>query len=406
MLAGALALAGAVPVVLWYFGWWSTTTRIPEIDLVGVDPEVAEDIRQARDKVKREPKSGAAWGQLGAKFHAYRFHRQALTCYAQAEQLDPRSADWPYLSAVIHLAGPEPAEAIPLLQRAAERAARDHDHPLPRIRLGEVLLEQGRFEEAAEQFQLVLATWPEEPRAHLRLAQIRAERQQWQECLRHLEKAASSPAPRVSPARKHICALRLRAFEGLGDRVAAQTQRRLLAELPEDPPWPDEMVAQLVRAEAGVKARVQNAQEIMRSGQLDEAARLLQETVEKYPDSAQAWDKLGRVLAVLGSFAEAERALNRSLELAPQTGDVWSFLGQMRLEQKKFDEALSAFRKAAELKPADPQMHCLIGTCLAGKGDREGAARAYREALRFQPDHPEALAQLAKLTRLRRPSAP
>jgi tetratricopeptide (TPR) repeat protein len=380
----ALTLLVAIALAVWY-ALRQPGPRLPEIDLVGVDPEVAETIQEGLAGVRRSPRSADAWGFLGARLHAYRFHEQALTCYAEAQRLDPGNPAWPYLRAVLLLDSPEPADALGPLEKAASL---DGDSPLPRLRLGEFYLEQGRLDEARAQFEAL----PAEPRAHLRLAQLAAARQAWRDCLRHLDAAAAAPE-----ARKQVCTLRARACAALGLSSAADEQQRLLAGLPDDPAWPDALVDQYVLAQAGLKGRVRAAVELLREHRTQEAVRLLEDTVAKYPESDVAWERLGRALSLLRRYAEAEKALARSLELAPDTGDVWFFLGLMRQEQGLLDEALAAFRKAAERKPADAPTRCKIAACLAARGDRAGAVAAYREALRYQPELREALDGLAGL---------
>jgi cytochrome c-type biogenesis protein CcmH/NrfG len=389
--AVTLILALVLSGVLWYCGALTPGPRVPEVNLAGIDPEVAGAIREARTTVAQQPGSARAWGELANKLHATRFSTQALACYAEAERLDPRNGDWPYLRALILRTTSAPADAIPFLQRAIEC---DRNAPLPRLRLGEILLEQGQGVEASVQFRAVLALDGAEPRARLRLAQMEAARGDWSACLRHLEASADSPS-----ARKQVCALRLRAYEALGDNNAAGAQQRLLATLPDDPPWPDAVADRALSFPFGLKVRLQLAMAYLHDLAVGESVALLEDTVRKYPDSAAAWDKLGQVRGTLGQFPQAEQALRRSLDLDPNGGDVWYFLGLMRLQQSKFDEALEAFHAAARLKPTDALVHCKIGECLLGKGERAAAAAAYHEALRYQPGLAEAQAALARLGR-------
>jgi tetratricopeptide (TPR) repeat protein len=385
-----VALAVAALGVVGYWAWGPAVSKPPEIDLVGLDPEAVEAIREAHLGASRHPRSGEAWGLLGRRLHACEFHRQALSCYAEAERLEPGDSRWPYLCGLIILEGAQPAEAIPPFRRAAERGGGGQ---MPRLRLGESLLQQGFLEEAEEQFRAVLTNAGVASRAHLRLAQVAAARGEWLECLSQLEMVGDEPA-----ARKEVCGLRFRACLATGDRAGAQSQQRLLAGLPEAPPWPDPLGDDLLAFPFGLGYRLGLAKKLLGQGQAPEALFLLQETVEKYPDSSLAWDTLGRMAGPMGRFQQAEQALQRSLELTPNTGDVWFNLGMLRLHQRKYEEALTAFRTAARLKPTDAQIHCKMGACLAGKGDRSGAAAAYREALRYQPDLAEALEELARLT--------
>ncbi len=387
----SLALLAVGSGVVWYHNWSRPGAQVPGIDLAGIDPEVADAIKSAIDAVGRQPHSGEAWGLLARRLQAYKYFPQALVCYAEAERLDPGNGDWPYLRAVILENGPEPTEAIVHWRRSAEL---HRDNPLPRIRLGEALLEAGRPEEAKAQLEAALAIRPGNPRAHLRLAQVAADAGQWHECLRHLESNEGA-----SPVSKHACSLRVRALEGLGDLEAARRLKEQLASLPPDPPWPDAIVAQLAVPTFGLRTRVLNAVQLARENNLDEALSLMQETVQKYPQSDLAWDRLGRVLVAMKRPGEAEYALRRSLEITPQSGDVWYFLGLVLQGQGKFDEALAALRQAMKEKSTDADVHYHVGVCLANKGDRAGAEAAYRRALRYQPGHAQARERLGLVSK-------
>src|SRR5439155_409376 len=99
----------------------------------------------------QSPGSAEAWGKLGMILQSHGLGVEASTaCLAEAERLDPRQPRWPYLQAIL-VVTTDPDAAIPKLQRAV--ALCDCDPAAPRLELGEVLLDQGRFPEAAEQFQ-------------------------------------------------------------------------------------------------------------------------------------------------------------------------------------------------------------------------------------------------------------
>src|SRR5204862_204841 len=56
-LLAALVLAGACWGAGAYWGWWRRAAAVPEVELAGIDPEVADAIRQAREEVSRRPGS-------------------------------------------------------------------------------------------------------------------------------------------------------------------------------------------------------------------------------------------------------------------------------------------------------------------------------------------------------------
>ena len=92
-----LALAGVVNLVVQAFA----TPEPPRIDLANVDPAVRAAIESAQAAVGRSPRSEDAWGRLGMVLAAHTFYAEAITCFAQAERLDPGEKSWPYFQGVL-----------------------------------------------------------------------------------------------------------------------------------------------------------------------------------------------------------------------------------------------------------------------------------------------------------------
>ena len=89
VLWGLLFVAGAA-LVAGYLAWTAPRRQLPQIDLQGVHPDVAAAIQRATDAVRRRPRSGDAWGQLGMILHAHEYYAEAATCYQLASRLDPQ----------------------------------------------------------------------------------------------------------------------------------------------------------------------------------------------------------------------------------------------------------------------------------------------------------------------------
>jgi tetratricopeptide (TPR) repeat protein len=384
-LAGFLALAG-----LWWY--WRSSPPMPEVsqlDLRSADPEVAEAITEAREAVLRAPRSAAAWGRLGMVLHVHSYLPETIPCYRAATALDTRAPLWPYLEALVHLEGPEPAAALPGLARAAALSPPD---ALPRMRLADLLLQQDRFDEALAEYHKGLAANPDNAHAQLGLAQLAVAQQRYRDALPYLKAVTDDQF-----ARKRACALEAVVHERLGDGAAAERARKRLAELPEDEPWPDAAVQELVRFHVGLMGRLDHAQLLQRQDKLADALTLLREAVARYPRSDVAWSTLGRALGHAKDFPGAEQAMLKSTELAPQRPDHWLYLGAARREQGKYKGATEALRRAVELGPTDATAHFEIGQCLEAQGDRASAAESYRLALRYRPDMAEARQRLAAL---------
>jgi tetratricopeptide (TPR) repeat protein len=389
LLAASGLLALGMLLLLGWWVWFRPALFIPGEALPEVDPEILEAVNRARTTVAQQSGSAAAWGKLGHLLFVHDFRDQALPCYVHAEELDGRNPDWPYLCAAIRLAGEYPSAAIPDLRRAADR---DGPSQMLRLRLAEVLLDQGLFEEAAKEFHRVLKVNPMSPRTHLGLAQVALARDDYAVCLSHLEAVGDLPC-----ARKQSCSLRLLAHQRLGNKTAVEQDMEQMKSLPDDQPWPDPILDKVAACQVGVRARAKRALHFVQSGRTEEALLLLAQTIKDYPESDIAWTIQGRVFTLLGRFPEAEEALVRSLKLTPEGAEVWFTLGFVRLNRKNYPGALECFRTVIRLRPADVAAHCRVGECLELAGDRAGAIEAYQQALRYLPAYPEARERLAKL---------
>lgn len=389
-LAGFCFIACLLLAVLWYRGTKPATAPPVEVPGEGLsgDPEIAAAIETARAAVIREPSSAAAWGNLGQILHVHNLVSPALACYEKAEQLANQDARWPYLRGVILSNGQDPKLAIPHFRRAAELGL----EKLPQFRLGELFLDQGDFDQAASTLDLLLAKDPNSQRLQLDLARQALARGDAGGCLRQLDAMGDVPA-----ARRRVCSLRLAAYRKLGDEPAAGREQLALAQLSDDPPWPDPLLDQLLLHEAGLRARIRQARELVGNGAGQAALTLLIRTVCDYPDAEEAWTTLGRTMAVMRESAIAKECYLKSVELAPGRVDLWLSLGQLRQDQKEYARAIDDYRKAIQLQPVNAEAHFKMGRCFEEMGDRASAIEAYRRALHDRPGFPAAQEHLAAL---------
>jgi tetratricopeptide (TPR) repeat protein len=377
-------------------GIWISQSRsiavpaIPEFNLGGADPEVAEAITAARTAVVNTPRSSDTWGLLAMTLHAHGYRNDATLCYAVAGTLEEENPLWPYLHGIILQNGTEPEAALPYLERAANLTP---PNSMPRLALADMQLELGRLEESAAHFQKVLKVNPDDAHAQLGLGQLAIAQKQYKESLNYLQAIAENPY-----ARKRSCALRATVYERLGDASSAKTERLRLTRLPDDAPWPDPGLQQVNNLVVGLTARLQKANSLGSSGRVDQAFAVLRETSRRYPQSDVAAAALGGALLAKKDYAGAELEIHRSTQLAPEQPEHWQNLGIARQEQSKFKTAAEAYRKSAELRPKDASTYYKLGECLQELGDTAGAVDAFRQALRHKPDMSEARQRLEKLT--------
>jgi tetratricopeptide (TPR) repeat protein len=367
----------------------------PQPELAGADPEVAEAVTAAREAVPRAPRSAAAWGRYGQVLRAHDFGAEANRCFAEAERLAPDEPRWPYLHGLT-LVLTEPGPGIERLERAVQLC--DAVPAAPRLRLAEVLLEQGRLDEAEAHLRRVLEGNPDSCRARLGMAQAAFAREAWRDGLKWLDGCL-----RDEHCQKRALTLSAEAWGRLNIPISAARQLKQAAALPEDRPWPDPFVQEVERLQVGQRMALVRADALARQGQGPEAVALLEETVRRHPGSGQAWLLLGQTWVSLKQPERAEQALSQAVRVAPETVEAWFQLGVARFFLGKVPAAAAAFREAIRLKPDHALAHFNLGHCLKRTGDPAGAAAEFREALRCRPDYEAAREALRALGRPAQP---
>jgi tetratricopeptide (TPR) repeat protein len=283
----------------------------------------------------------------------------------------------------------EPDAALPELRRAVESCGDDPD--IARLRLAELLLHQGHVDEAAEQFRQALRHNPDHPRAHLGLARVAREREDFRESLAHLAHSRSSPF-----ARKASAELLAEVHQRLGDRAAARELDEAAGQAG-DRAWPDPFRREVERLKVGRQQYIARLGPLLARGRAPEAVAILQERVRENPDSEWAWQWLGQLLIEGRHFDAAERALREAARLGPGSAEVQFNLGVALFRQDKVREAADGFRRAAALKPDYALAHYNLGCCLRQQGDRAGAVEAFRAAVRWKPTFGDAHTDLGEL---------
>jgi tetratricopeptide (TPR) repeat protein len=384
-LVGALGLAGAGLVR------WVRPVPPPEppaIDPEGTDPAVVRAIEQARSRVLASPGAADTWGRLGAVLLAHKFSREAAVCLDRAEQFDGRDVRWPYLHAVaVQRLGPETAVAA--LRRAA--ALDGEEGGVVRLRLAELLLEQGQVEEAERLFRRALEVSPDNARAHLGMGRLERGRGALSAALPHLERAAADPH-----ARRAATLLLAEVHHRLGDREQADRERARADDLAEDPPWPDPLLQEVTNQVTGHLMSLSRANQLLQQDRVPEALLLLRQTLQDYPDSDRAWYLVGKGLLQQKNLAGAETALRQANRLSPAVESQFE-LGVVLFLQERPADAAGYFRKVTEQKPDFARAYYNLGHCLKQQGDRAGAVEAFRNAVRAQPRLGVAHANLGEL---------
>ena len=125
-------------------------------------------------------------------------------------------------------------------------------------------------------------------------------------------------------------------------------------------------------------------------GNLDEAVAAFRKALALKPYHADAHSSLGHVLRDQGKLDEAAAAFRKVLELQPDHADAHNDLGNVLSDQGKFKAAAAVYQRALALKPDYPEAHNNLGITLKRQGRLEDAVAAYEKALVLNPDYPDA----------------
>jgi tetratricopeptide (TPR) repeat protein len=394
-VAHLLGGAAVVVIVLLGAGLYQRFSRPsvvqpPGVELEGVDPAVAAAVEQARTRVHQAPQSAPAWGSFGMVLLVHEFQPQAVTCFEQAERLDPRELRWPYFQALEALLRSDLKSAREKLERAV--ALSDDRFDGPRLALAETLLGLEELDGAEKHFSLLLKQNPRHARARLGLARVAVKRGDLQASLEPLSVAQSSPYTRQAAS-----GVLAEVQQRLGDNAKAEAARRRAAELPTDVNWPDPLRDELAEMRTGKTNWLRQAEAHDREGHKAEALALLQRTVQEYPDAADAWLALGKAFYERKMLAPAETAMRRAMTLGPTAPEPVNELGRVLAAQGNHVEATKCFRKALEIRPNFAQAWHNLGNSLVATDDRAGARAAYGNAVRYAPEMFEPQFALALL---------
>jgi tetratricopeptide (TPR) repeat protein len=378
-----------------WFGWrWYTTPVPPDLPLERMDKAVADAMRTALEEVRRAPRSGAAWGKLAMVAAANGYQEQSLVCLVQAERFDPAEPRWPYLHGDTLLAG-RPHEALPLLERALERAtSREHEAAI-RFRLALALIEDGQLDAAEEHLDALGKLEPDGARWHFGLGLVAAAREQRAAAREHLEAVLKSPFG-CKQAHARLAALALAD----GDDALARSHQQRYAQQPADIPWPDPLLDEMHGYAVGRQSRFLQAEGLEARGRLPEAVALLRRIAADQPD-ARSYLALGRALGNLGAYGEAEPLLHAVVGREPDNVQAHHFLGTVLFLQGEQQAASGGSKERAEALlreaiceqdrvlaiQADHAMaHLMRGRALAALGETEEALAALRQAVLCRPE--------------------
>lgn len=302
-------------------------------------------------------------------------------------------------------------ESLPLL----EAGLRLHpDDKRLRLTYARQLLEQSRYDQAREQFALLLAADPDNDDLYLSLALLDLETRRWDEARQHLETLLARGS-HVDSAHLHLGRLAeqdkdidaaLRAYAAVGpgnDYLPAQLRR-------------SELLLRAGRREEALELLTQARQQqpdyalqlhqieidtLSRLDDPDRARRSLAAALEQFPEDLNLLYVRAMLAEQRGDLATLEADLRFILKREPENAMALNALGYTLADRTtRYAEALDLITQANALNPEDPAILDSLGWVHYRLGNLPEAERWLREAHARMPDQ-EIAAHLGEVLWLR-----
>jgi len=363
--------------------------EIPQPDLEGVEPAVAQAVKQEVDAVARDPDSAAAWGRLGDRYRVQQWLPLAARCYLEAERREPAEFRWPHLAGRCLLAD-DPVAAADAFARAS---AIDASYAPTHLMRAEALQRLSRADEARREFEAARGLDAQSALPLLGLAQLDLAANRLDEAAAGFE-AALTADPSLGQA--HLGLARIAEARGDAEAQARQEEAARGALRPVSIPDPRAGVSV---EPVGSEDLARMGKELLGRGNVPEATRVLREAVQRNPGRPLPRVTLGLALLVGGDLTGAEEQLREALRIDPDNAEGHAALGNVLLlgSGDRVAEAVEQLEAAVRLEPDNRDSRNRLGHALMLAGRLEEAETQLREALRIDPGFASARYRLGQL---------
>jgi len=127
-----------------------------------------------------------------------------------------------------------------------------------------------------------------------------------------------------------------------------------------------------------------------KQGLLDEAIKEYRMAISIKPDYAEAHNNLGVVYAKHGQLDEAIKEYRMAIFIKPDYAEAHNNLGLVYWKHGQLDEAIKEYRMAISIKPDYAEAHNNLGLVYWKHGQLDEAIKEYRMAISIKPDYTEA----------------
>jgi tetratricopeptide (TPR) repeat protein len=328
------------------------------------------------------------YGRLGQLHQVHALWSQAEACYRNAVLLDGGAqVRWRYLLAVTLQMQGRPQDAASEL---SEVVARFPDEPAAVLRLAQLELDRGNADPASALFARALELDPANATARVGLGRALLDLGRPADALPHLLRAIE-----MQPAATRVHHLIARAYRAQGDRDAVARHLALAGD--RDVVSRDALLDEMQSLAAGSGSHLRRGDAAMLAGNPAEAVESYARAVELSPEDASARHSLAAALVKSGRQQEGRKEYEESLRLDPQGVDVMLSLAALDLRDGDAPSAVRRLRRAVEIAPDLGEARVRLAVALTASGASEEALEQLDDALRRDPANVAAAAEKASV---------
>ena len=130
-------------------------------------------------------------------------------------------------------------------------------------------------------------------------------------------------------------------------------------------------------------------------GRIDEAIQNYRQAIQINPNFPKALNNLGVALAAMGKLDEAIENYRQAIHIKPNYSEALNNLGHVLANKGRLDEAIESFHEAIQVDSHSSDALNNLGVALATKGQFDEAIENYRQAIQIKPNSSDALNNLA-----------
>ena len=302
----------------------------------------------------------------GMKYFIAETYDKAITHFKKAAEMNPASSGANFMIAKSFLASNDIANATLYSEKAAKL---DDDNKFYKKFLGEIYTKQKRYKEAAQIYEKLADRYPTDVDNYLDLSNAYIMQEKYSDAVEVYNKIEKTIGMSEEIThQKQLIYLKQNKLE-----KAIEEGDKLIASEPTEPEYV-----------------VQQAQILISNERYDQALKMLESSLKRNPDFAEAHVLLAEIYRKKGDLDKCSQELqvaftNKNLSSEVKFKILSSYMLMMKDDKgdRTLDNLIGLTRELIKQAPSEAKAYVVLGDLLTKKGDMVGARDSYVKSTQF-----------------------